>query len=178
MYGVMNARYRRYCIQEGCFFVPLVFHDFFTQFGGVRLFVFQREPGHGIVAHRTIKAACEVIGIKDIEVVLDGSTNYLHIIKAFFLGLMRQRTHQALADEKGLYLVELKEENLLFPKVCGENAKCFMSYRICANVTLGVYGFQCALRGVSFQEGVAIQRGVYTKTFPTVSNVYLLNLTK
>ena len=78
----------------------------------------QKPPGHGIVAHRVIKSICEIIGIKDIEAVVDSSTrNYVHITKAFFLGLMRQRTHQELANEKGLYLVEFRDENDNFPLV-------------------------------------------------------------
>ena len=94
-----------------------VFHDFFTQFGSTRIFVKQRPPGFGIQAHRTIKAACKVIGIKDLEAIVEGAINYNHIIKAFFLGLLRQRTHQALADEKRLHLVELRPENDNFPRV-------------------------------------------------------------
>ena len=41
----------------------------------------------------------------------------LNITRAFFLGLLRQRTHQVLANEKGLHLVELREENDNFPLV-------------------------------------------------------------
>ncbi len=54
-----------------------------------------------------------MIGLKDLEVVKDGSDNkhYGHMIKAFFLGLMRQRTHHDLANEKGLHLVEVWPEN-------------------------------------------------------------------
>lgn len=61
------------------------------------MFVYPLPPGHGIIADRVIKAACDVIGIKDLKVVTDGADdNRLHLIKAFFLGLMRQRTHQVL----------------------------------------------------------------------------------
>jgi small subunit ribosomal protein S5 len=94
-----------------------VYHDFFTQFGSTRIFVRQKPPGFGVKAHRTIKAACQVIGIQDLEAVIEGAKNYNHIIKAFFLGLLRQRTHQALADEKGLHLVELRAENDNFPRL-------------------------------------------------------------
>ena len=94
-----------------------VYHDFVTQFGHTRIFVKQQPMGFGIDAHRTIKSACEMIGIKDLKAVVEGSRNYNHIIKAFFLGLLRQRTHQTLADEKGLHLVELREEYDNFPKV-------------------------------------------------------------
>ncbi|TRY71493.1 hypothetical protein TCAL_12614 [Tigriopus californicus] len=94
-----------------------VYHNFFTQFGNTRIFVRQKPAGYGIKAHRTIKSACDVIGIRDIEAVVEGADNYNHIIKAFFLGLLRQRSHQTLADEKQLHLVELRAENDFFPKV-------------------------------------------------------------
>ena len=40
-----------------------------------------------------------------------------HITMAFMLGLLRQKTHQVLADEKKLHLVEMRSENDYFPKV-------------------------------------------------------------
>ncbi len=94
-----------------------VYHDIFTQFGETKLYIHQRPNGFGIKAQRVIEAACKVIGIKDIEVKIEGSRNYNKLVKAFFLGLMRQRTHQDLADEKGLHLVELRAENDNFPRV-------------------------------------------------------------
>jgi small subunit ribosomal protein S5 len=33
---------------------------------------------------------CEVVGIKDIYAKIEGPTNLQHIVKAFFLGLLRQ----------------------------------------------------------------------------------------
>jgi len=95
-----------------------VYHDFFSNFGRTKIMVLQKPPGHGIVAQRVIKSICELIGIKDLEAIVDSSTsNYLHITKAFFLGLMRQRTHQELANEKRLHLVEFRDENDNFPMV-------------------------------------------------------------
>ena len=76
-----------------------------------------KPPGHGIVAHRIIKSMCELIGIKDLHAGIEGSLNPLHVAKAFFLGLLRQRTHQALANEKKLHLVEFREETGNFPTV-------------------------------------------------------------
>lgn len=58
-----------------------------------------------------------MIGIKDLSAKVEGSMNYSHICKAFFLGLLRQRTHQELANEKRLHLVEFRKENHNFPKV-------------------------------------------------------------
>jgi len=94
-----------------------VYHDFFTQYGQTRIFVQQQPPGHGVVAHRSIKAICEMAGIKDLYAMVEGSKNMQHITKAFMLGLLRQKTHQVLADEKRLHLVEMRAENDYFPKV-------------------------------------------------------------
>ena len=70
-----------------------------------------------VVAHRAIKAICERVGIKDLYAKCEGSLNMQHITKAFMLGLLRQKTHQVLADEKKLHLVEMRSENDYFPKV-------------------------------------------------------------
>ena len=57
-------------------------------------------------------------GIKDLYAKVEGATsNIQHITKAFMLGLLRQKTHQVLADEKRLHLVEMRAENDFFPRV-------------------------------------------------------------
>merc|ERR1712083_813674 len=94
-----------------------VYHDFFTQFGQSKIFVQQQPPGYGIRAHRAIKAICQMCGIKDLHAKCEGSLNVQTVVKAFVLGLLRQRTHQALADEKQLHLVEMRAENDFFPKI-------------------------------------------------------------
>jgi len=95
-----------------------VFHDFFTQFGQSKVFVRQAPPGYGINAHRAIKAICDLAGIKDLSANCEGNVkNTLHVAKAFLLGLLRQKTHQVLADEKQLHLVEMRAENDFFPKI-------------------------------------------------------------
>ena len=43
--------------------------------------------------------------------------NKLNILKAFLIGLLRQRTHQELANEKRLHLVEMRAEMGNFPVV-------------------------------------------------------------
>ncbi|XP_032684997.1 28S ribosomal protein S5, mitochondrial [Odontomachus brunneus] len=94
-----------------------VLHDFFTQFGRTKIFVKKMYEGYGLVCHRAIKACCEAIGIKDIYAKVEGSTNLQHIIKAFFIGLLRQKSHQQIADEKCLHLVEFRPENGNYPIV-------------------------------------------------------------
>jgi len=94
-----------------------VFHDFFTQYNSTRIFVEQRPPGYGIKAQRGIKAICEMAGIKDLYAKIEGSTNIQCITKAFILGLLRQKSHQTMADEHGLHLVQMRPENDYFPVV-------------------------------------------------------------
>ncbi|XP_058807477.1 small ribosomal subunit protein uS5m [Phymastichus coffea] len=94
-----------------------VYHDFFSQFGSTKVYVTKKNEGFGLRCHRAIKCACEVIGIKDLHVKVEGAMNYQHIIKAFLIGLLKQKTHKELAEDKQLYLVEFRKENLNYPNV-------------------------------------------------------------
>ncbi|XP_028170413.1 small ribosomal subunit protein uS5m [Ostrinia nubilalis] len=94
-----------------------VFHDFYTAFGKTKIFVQKKNEGYGLKCHRAIKEICQAIGIKDLRAKMEGSNNLQHVVKAFFIGLLQQRTHQQLAEEKKLHLVEYKAENEFFPKV-------------------------------------------------------------
>lgn len=108
------------------------------------MYVSQRPEGHGLVCHRAIRTCCETIGIKDIYAKVEGSTNVNHIVKAFFLGLLRQventnltfglcilmfcfilwqKTHKQIAEEKRLHLVEMCKENGYFPNVLASPEK-------------------------------------------------------
>ncbi|XP_047537274.1 28S ribosomal protein S5, mitochondrial [Vanessa atalanta] len=94
-----------------------VFHDFFTAFGKTKIYVQKKNEGHGLKCHRAIREICQAIGIKDLRAKLEGSNNLQHIVKAFFVGLLQQRTHQQLAEEKKLHLVEFRAENEHYPIV-------------------------------------------------------------
>ncbi|KYN31252.1 28S ribosomal protein S5, mitochondrial [Trachymyrmex septentrionalis] len=100
-----------------------VLHDFVTQFGNTKIFVKKMHEGYGLVCHRAIKACCEAIGIKDIHAKVEGSINLQHIVKAFFIGLLQQKSYQQLADEKRLHLVEFKSENGNYPEVVASPSK-------------------------------------------------------
>lgn len=93
-------------------------HDFYSRYGATKVYAFKKPPGYGIVAHRCIKAICQVVGIKDIYCKVEGPLrNYLHVTRAFFLGLCNQKSFQELADEKRLHVVELKPETDYYPHV-------------------------------------------------------------
>ncbi|KAK9295800.1 hypothetical protein QLX08_010009 [Tetragonisca angustula] len=94
-----------------------VLHDFFSQFGKTKVFVQQKQKGYGLKCHRVIRTCCEAIGIKDLHAKVEGSTNILTIVKAFFAGLLRQKTFEEMANEKKLHLVEMRKENNYFPTV-------------------------------------------------------------
>ncbi|KAG5346930.1 RT05 protein, partial [Acromyrmex charruanus] len=100
-----------------------VLHDFATQFGNTKIYVKKMHEGYGLVCHRAIKACCEAIGIKDMYAKVEGSINLQHIIKAFFIGLLQQKSYQQLADEKRLHLVEFKSENGNYPEVIASPSK-------------------------------------------------------
>ena len=54
--------------------------------------------------------------LQDLYAKCEGSLNVQNVVKAFVLGLLRQRTHQALADEKQLHLVVIAFLIGFFPK--------------------------------------------------------------
>ncbi|XP_058467734.1 small ribosomal subunit protein uS5m [Malaya genurostris] len=101
-----------------------VFHDFYCAFGASKIFVERKPEGYGLKCHRALKTVCEVLGIKDIRAKCEGSTNVQHVVKAFFIGLLKQKNHQQIAESKGLHVVELKPENQNFPKVVASPSVC------------------------------------------------------
>ncbi|KAF5297109.1 hypothetical protein FQA39_LY02689 [Lamprigera yunnana] len=101
-----------------------VYHDFFSQFGSSKIYVSQRPEGYGLVCHRAIKTICEVVGIKNLFAKVEGSTNVQTLTKAFMLGLLKQKTHDQIAEEKKLHLVELCKENGYYPTILASPANC------------------------------------------------------
>lgn len=101
-----------------------VFHDFFCQFGKTKIFVEKKPEGYGLVCHKAIKTICEVIGIKNLYAKIEGAPCLQHIMKAFFLGLLKQKHHNQIAESKGLHLVEFRKEFGEFPKVVASPNKC------------------------------------------------------
>lgn len=99
-----------------------IFHDFFCQFGKTKIFVQKKPDGFGLICHRAIKTICEVVGITDLYAKVEGSSNLQHVTKAFFLGLLNQKTYQKIAEAKGLHVVEFSKATGDFPKVLASPA--------------------------------------------------------
>jgi len=94
-----------------------VMHDFFTQFGKTKIYVKKKPEGYGLKCHRAIVSMCKVIGIKDLHAKIEGAINVQHIVRAFFLGLLQQKSHEQLAEETGHHLVEFRQELQGYPIV-------------------------------------------------------------
>lgn len=95
-----------------------VMHDFFSRYYYTTVFVERKPKGYGVNAHRIIRAICEAFGITDLYAKVEGSaSNNINLTKAFFLGLMNQKSYEEMAEEKKLHLVDLREESSFFPKV-------------------------------------------------------------
>lgn len=101
-----------------------VYHDFYTQFGYTKIYVYKMPEGYGLQTHRVIKTLCNLIGIKDLRTKIEGSTNPQSVVKAFLVGLLQQKTYQQLADEKQLYLVEFDVRREFFPRIVGIPSYC------------------------------------------------------
>ncbi|EJD74977.1 hypothetical protein LOAG_17794 [Loa loa] len=93
-----------------------IYQDFYAECRGTRIFAQRRPKDFGVVAHPRLMKICEVLGIKDLECKVVGSTrNYIALTHAFFIGLLNQETHQQLAERKKLHVVELSPHRRYFP---------------------------------------------------------------
>jgi len=98
-----------------------IFHKIYSKYHASHLFIEPRPEGHGVRCspvhgHRVISTICKAIGIKDLSVVVEHSTeNTLAIVKGFFSALRAQKTIQQLSDEMRLHCVEYRAENDYWP---------------------------------------------------------------
>nr|AWD75463.1 28S ribosomal protein S5 [Callistoctopus minor] len=93
-------------------------HNIFCEFHSVKLFAKKRPKGFGLTCHRVLKTICEVIGIEDMYAKVDShSKNTQCMTRAFFRGLLKQETHQELADRMNMHIVEFRNEREYFPNV-------------------------------------------------------------
>lgn len=113
-----------------------IYHDFFTQFGHSKIYAYKMPEGYGLKTHRIIKTLCQLIGIKDLRTKCEGSTNPQHLVKAFLLGLLQQKSYQKLAEEKKLFLVEFAENRQFFPEIVGVPSVCRSADEIPKNENL------------------------------------------
>ncbi|OWF50369.1 28S ribosomal protein S5, mitochondrial-like [Mizuhopecten yessoensis] len=94
-----------------------VFHNIRATVGCTTVLVNKQDKGYGLKCHRIIKSICDLAGIKNLHVKVEGRRNEANIAKAFFKALIEQETHQELADRMKMHVVEFRREKHNYPLV-------------------------------------------------------------
>ena len=90
-------------------------HDVLGKDGAGKVLLRSAPSGTGIIAGGPIRAACEVIGIKDIVAKSLGSSNPINVLRACVKGLRSQSSPKLLAKIRGkdIFLI-VKINRLIF----------------------------------------------------------------
>ena len=87
-------------------------HDVLGKDGAGKVLLRAAPSGTGIIAGGAIRAACEVIGIKDIVAKSLGSSNPRNVIRACMKGLRSQNSPKLIAKTRGKNISEvIKKKN-------------------------------------------------------------------
>ena len=76
-------------------------HDIVAKDGAGKVLLRSAPSGTGIIAGGPIRAACEVIGIKDIVAKSMGSSNPINVLRACIKGLKNQNSPKFIANLRG-----------------------------------------------------------------------------
>ena len=86
-------------------------HDIIAKDGAGKVLLRSAPSGTGIIAGGPIRAACEVIGIKDIVAKSMGSSNPINVLRACIKGLKNQNTPKFLANLRGKKIAEITKKS-------------------------------------------------------------------
>ena len=70
----------------------------------------QAPSGTGIIAGGPIRAACEVVGIKDIVAKSIGTSNPINVLRACVKGLRSQNSPKKIAQIRGKKIAEITKK--------------------------------------------------------------------
>ena len=76
-------------------------HDILAKDGAGKVLLRSAPSGTGIIAGGPIRAACEVVGIKDIVAKSMGSSNPINVLRACIKGLKKQNSPKFIANLRG-----------------------------------------------------------------------------
>lgn len=79
-------------------------HEVTGRFCGSEIRMIPASPGTGLIAGASVRAVCEMAGIKNILTKAYGSTNPVNLVKATFHALAQLRTAEAIAELRGVKL--------------------------------------------------------------------------
>ena len=85
-------------------------HDVLSKDGAGKVLLRSAPSGTGIIAGGPIRAACEVLGIKDIVGKSLGSSNPLNVLRACIKGLKSQNSPKHVAIIRGKNISEITKK--------------------------------------------------------------------
>ena len=86
-------------------------HDILAKDGAGKVLLRSAPSGTGVIAGGPIRAACEVVGIKDIVAKSMGSSNPINVLRACIKGLKSQSTPKFLAKLRGKKIAEITKKS-------------------------------------------------------------------
>ena len=101
--------------KNNLFKVPLrdgrtLHHDVLGKDGAGKVLLRSAPSGTGIIAGGPIRAACEVVGIKDIVAKSLGSSNPINVLNACIKGLRSQNSPKLIAKIRGKNISEITKK--------------------------------------------------------------------
>ena len=87
-------------------------HDVLGKDGAGKVLLRSAPSGTGIIAGGPIRAACEVVGIKDIVAKSLGSSNPINVLRACIKGLKSQSSPKLIAQLRGKNISEITKKKL------------------------------------------------------------------
>ena len=85
-------------------------HDILSKAGSGKVLLRSAPSGTGIIAGGPIRAACEVLGIKDVVAKSLGSSNPINVLRACIKGFKSQRSPKFLAHARGKKIAEITKK--------------------------------------------------------------------
>ena len=82
-------------------------HDVLGKDGAGKILLRSAPSGTGIIAGGAVRAACEVIGIKDVVAKSLGSPNPINVLRACIKGLRSQNSPKLIAKTRGKNISEI-----------------------------------------------------------------------
>ena len=101
--------------KDNLFKIPLregrtLHHDVLSKDGAGKVLLRSAPSGTGIIAGGPIRAACEVVGIKDVVAKSLGSSNPINVLRACIKALKSQNSPKYIANIRGKKIAEITKK--------------------------------------------------------------------